>query len=122
MSNVQETTSPNGSIGTYVTGYILSLIATLSAYWLVVGTNFPKNVVLGIIASLAIAQFVVQVIFFLHLGHEKGRRWKLVAFSFMLVVVLIVVVGSIWIMDNLNYNMLNSPSQTDQYLHSQDGI
>jgi len=122
MSSIKSATGDGVSVSTYIVGYVLSLIATLTAYWLVVGTNFPKATVLGIIAALAVAQFVVQVVFFLHLGHEKGRRWKLIVFSFMLMVVLIVVVGSIWIMDNLNYHMLNSPQETNTYLHSQDGI
>lgn len=58
---------------------------------------------------LAFGQFVVQLVYFLHLGTEQKPRWKLLVFWFMIVVVLIVVVGSLWIMYNLNYNMIMPP-------------
>ena len=37
-------------------------------------------------------------------------------------IILIVVVGSIWIMDHLNYNMMASPADMNTYIQSQDGF
>ena len=39
---------------------------------------------------------------------------------FMLGIVLIIVGGSVWIMNNLNYRM--TPQQMEQYLKSQDSL
>ena len=37
--------------------------------------------------------------------------------------VLIVVIGSLWIMHNLNYNMMHmSPQEQLQYMHDNEGI
>ncbi|MBE8365690.1 cytochrome o ubiquinol oxidase subunit IV, partial [Leptospira borgpetersenii serovar Balcanica] len=43
---------------------------------------------------------------FLHMNASSEERWNLVAFVFTLLIIAIVVVGSIWIMWNLNYNMM----------------
>jgi cytochrome o ubiquinol oxidase operon protein cyoD len=60
---------------------------------------------------------MVQLIFFLHIGEERGGRWKLLTFVFVLMTLGIIVVGSIWIMNNLNYNM--SPAQVMKYIKDQ---
>ena len=60
-----------------------------------------------------------RLYFFLHLGKETKPRWKLYVFGFMVSVVLIIVFGSIWIMNNLNYRM--TPAQINQYMNSQGG-
>jgi hypothetical protein len=39
-----------------------------------------------------------------------------------MMVLLIIVIGSLWIMSNLNYRMMGSPSQVNQYIQSQDGL
>jgi cytochrome o ubiquinol oxidase operon protein cyoD len=49
-------------------------------------------------------QLAVQMIFFLHIGNEVKPRYNLIAFSSAMVVVFIVVFGSLWIMNNLNYH------------------
>ena len=71
------------------------------------------------IIFLAVVQLVVQLVFFLHLGRERQPRWNLLAFAFMAIVLLILVLGSLWIMNNLNYHM----TQTDMlhYLNNQGG-
>lgn len=55
--------------------------------------------------GFAISQLLVQLIFFLHLGRESKPRWNILVFLFAALVVLIVVVGSLWIMNNLDYHM-----------------
>jgi cytochrome o ubiquinol oxidase operon protein cyoD len=110
----------NGTLKTYVTGYLLSVALTLSAYLLVVNHAFSKtDVTAALIVFLALAQFLAQLLLFLHLGKETKPRWKLFVFSFMVTVVLILVFGSIWIMNNLNYRM--TPAQMNTYMNNQGG-
>ncbi len=106
----------------YVTGYILSLLYTLDAYLVVTKHLYGSTHTMLLIAGLAIVQLIVQLVFFLHLGRESKPRWKLVVFGFMLMVLLILVFGSLWIMQNLNYHHVSSPSQVNTYLSSQDGL
>lgn len=101
----------------YVIGYILSLGLTLTAYLLVTQHQLRYKLIVGLIAVLALTQFIVQMLCFLHLGNETKPRWKLVVFGFMLGVVLILVGGSLWIMSNLNYRM--TPQQMNSYMNDQ---
>src|ERR1700758_83908 len=94
------------TLAKYTTGFLLSLILTLIAYSLVVSGGM-NGWLLGTLGVLAIAQMVVQLIFFLHLGDETGQRLKLWSFIGMGIILLIVVIGSLWIMQNMNYNMLH---------------
>ena len=107
------------SLNTYIVGYVLSLFLTITAYLLVRGHVSTKWVLVGLVVGLALVQFIVQLLFFLKLGTETRPRWKLLVFGFMIMVVLILVFGSLWIMNNLNYRM--TPQQIQNYLQDQDG-
>lgn len=103
--------SATGNYASYVVGFALSLIITLIAYVIIVNKYFAStNQAILIIATLAIVQLFVQLIFFLHLGRESKPRWNAMALIFAGIVVLVVVFGSLWIMNNLDYNM----KHTDQ--------
>jgi cytochrome o ubiquinol oxidase subunit IV len=109
-----------GSTGSYVVGFILSLLLTLVAYMIVVQELFSLTWTLVMIALLAIVQLIVQLVLFLHIGKERRPRWKLVVFVFMVGVIVIVVGGSLWIMQNLNYHM--GHEDINIYLHNQDSL
>lgn len=115
-----KTAEPGQSHGTlqaYVTGFVLSLMLTAAAYVSVVNEIITDKVLIAVIVGLAVAQLLVQLVFFLHLQRESKPRLNLVVFSFMLLVVGIVVIGSLWIMNNLDYNMM--PHQMDQKMLEQ---
>lgn len=108
------------SLAKYVIGFLGSVAVTMAAYLLVTRGGVSRDVTIGIISALAVVQFIVQMVFFLHVADERKPRFKLMVMCLMLMVVLIVVVGSIWIMNNLNYRM--TPEQEQQYLKSQDSV
>jgi cytochrome o ubiquinol oxidase operon protein cyoD len=123
---VSEHEISHGNLTTYTLGFVLSLVLTLSAYFLVTRHALKGNVLLGGLFGLAFTQFIVQVIFFLHLGSEKKPRYNALVFVFMLGTVGIIVIGSIWIMTNLNYHHAHDhglPKQaTDQYIIKDEGV
>jgi cytochrome o ubiquinol oxidase operon protein cyoD len=108
------------SLTKYIAGFVGSIAITVLAYVLATGENYSKDIVVGLLAVLALVQFIVQMVLFLHVGSERKPRWKLMIMWLMLGVVIIIVAGSIWIMNNLNYRM--SQQQVRDYLHAQDSI
>jgi cytochrome o ubiquinol oxidase operon protein cyoD len=103
-----KTTVPDGghgSVTTYVIGFALSVILTLAAYGSVTHHVFGRTGLIAVIFVLAAVQLMVQLMFFLHLGREGKPRLNLMTFVFMLIVLIIIVGGSLWIMNNLNYHM-----------------
>lgn len=116
--------SSKASISSYTIGFILSVGLTLAAY-IIVETHtrsghiaYSHDSVTIAIMVLALIQLVVQVTWFLHLGSESKPKWNVISFLFMLLTVLIIGVGSIWIMNNLNYNMMNE-HEMNTHMHEQ---
>ncbi|MGB7977958.1 MAG: cytochrome o ubiquinol oxidase subunit IV [Chlamydiales bacterium] len=94
-----------GSFKTYAIGFLLSIVLTLASYFSVTNHLLTGWVLIGAIFTFCLIQVFVQLVFFLHLGKEARPRWNLTIFLFMLLVLVIIVLGSIWIMDNLRYNL-----------------
>jgi cytochrome o ubiquinol oxidase operon protein cyoD len=111
---VAQHDTARGTLASYATGFVLSIALTIWAYIAVVQHTFTGEGLLVWLLGLAVVQFVVQLLFFLHVGAEAKPRWKRLTIVLMLVFVLIVVLGSIWIMYSLNYRM--SPEQMNQYM------
>lgn len=92
----------HGSYKTYAIGLVLSLILTGASFLLVIlGTHYPY-----LLMGLALIQAAVQLIFFLHLGQEAKPRWETLSFYFMVLILLIVVVGTLWIIYDLNARIM----------------
>jgi cytochrome o ubiquinol oxidase operon protein cyoD len=103
-----------GSFTSYLLGFILSILLTLSAYFLVREQVFSRWVLTLSIVGLGVIQMFIQLLFFLHLGSESKPRWNLLSFLFMTMVVLILVFGSLWIMYNLEERVMPSMHATHQ--------
>lgn len=112
----------NGKLVSYVVGLILSIGLTLVAYFAVVDHWQAGWTLAIILLALAIVQFFVQMLFFLHIGREKKPRNRQLVTILMIVIVLIVVIGSVWIMYNLQHRMMPSEQQMKNYMNSQQGL
>lgn len=104
-------------IAKYIVGFVLSLATTLVAYLVVKDGLYTGTELLWVLGGLAITQMAVQLVFFLHIGEAPGVRVRTLAFSFMSLILVITVVGSIWIMHHLNYRMMDmTPDQKTEYM------
>ena len=120
ISNGVTHDTAHGSFSSYVIGYAFSIALTLASFAIVIGGYLHGTQEIVAILTLAVVQLIVQLFFFLHLGREKSPRWNLVVLSFASLIVLILVVGSLWIMNNLDYNMMHmTPTQMDRYMQDQ---
>ncbi|NOW47741.1 cytochrome o ubiquinol oxidase operon protein cyoD [Novosphingobium sp. SG751A] len=102
-------TSSHGTAASILWGFLLSLILTALAFGAVMGGAVPRGAVLPAITLLAVAQLIVQLVFFLHLGPRQGQRGNTAIFLMTAMLIGIVVSGSLWVMYNANHNM--SPTQ-----------
>ena len=55
---------------------------------------------------LAIAQMGVHLVFFLHITTGPDNTNNVMALAFGVLIVLLLIVGSLWIMTHLNHNMM----------------
>lgn len=94
-----------GAFKSYLTGFLLSILLTLAAYFIVVEHVFSSRILIYTIIGLGIIQMFIQLLFFLHLGQEPKPYWNFQLFLFMITILLILIIGSLWIMENLRYNV-----------------
>lgn len=89
----------------YLTGFVLSVILTAVPFGLVM-SGVRAAVAVPVALALAVTQIVVHLVYFLHMDRRSARSWNMAAFLFALIIVAIVVVGSLWVMHNLDLNMM----------------
>ncbi|MBP9741991.1 MAG: cytochrome o ubiquinol oxidase subunit IV [Burkholderiales bacterium] len=97
----------HGTLKSYIIGFILSIALTIIPYALVVHHLLSGDALIIAVVLLGIVQLLVQLIFFLHLSANKAQRWNSMTFAFTVLIIFLLVVGSLWIMWNLNYNMMD---------------
>ncbi len=113
----------SGRIGrSYICGYIFCILLTAFAFWLVAQHSLSSSSLLLVLLLIAAVQFVVQIVFFLHLGKEVSARDKLIILACTSVIVLILTAGSVWIMHSLDQRMMPSVDQMNIYMESQQGM
>ena len=92
--------------GGYLLGLGLALLLTAASFGigpsgLVWGPAIPAA-----LAALAIAQIGIHLAFFLHITTGPDNTNNVLALAFGVLIVFLVIVGSIWIVANLNHNMV----------------
>ena len=82
------------------------MILTAASFW-VANTSllWAPGIPLGL-AVLAIAQMGIHLVFFLHITTGPDNTNNVLALAFGVLIVTVVVVGSVWIMFDLNDNMM----------------
>lgn len=98
----------HGTLKAYLIGFAASIILTAASFFLVISEVLSGHLLAYTISALAFVQAIVQLLFFLHVGQEAKPRWETVVFYFMVMVLLIIVVGSLWIMEDLNDRVMSN--------------
>ncbi|WP_126975688.1 cytochrome o ubiquinol oxidase subunit IV [Frigidibacter oleivorans] len=97
----------HGSYRSYATGFGLSVILTAIPFWLVMGEVLEgRGLTIALVLACALAQVLVHMVYFLHLNTRSDEGWNFVATIFTIIVVVIMMAGSLWVMHNMNANMM----------------
>ena len=96
----------HSSVKSYVIGFVLAVILTVIPFKIVMDGTMERGTMLWIILGMAAVQIVVHLKYFLHLDGSNGQRWNVMALLFTVLILFIVLAGSLWIMHNMNANMM----------------
>jgi cytochrome o ubiquinol oxidase operon protein cyoD len=101
----------------YTIGLALAVTLTAASFW-VSNTSllWAPGISLGL-TVLAIAQMGIHLVFFLHVTTGPDNTNNVMALAFGVLIVILVVVGSLLIMADLNDNMM--PTAEIMNLHMQ---
>jgi len=104
-----EEYEPTASYLSYTAGLGLAILATIVSF-VVSQTHllWPPGIPVGLVA-LAFAQIGIHLVFFPHLGSGPDNTNNILALAFGVLIVFLVITGSIWIIANLNWNMMDMP-------------
>ena len=89
----------------YLVGLFLASFITVVAFF-IAGTNlvWGPSIPLALVV-LAIAQIGVHLVFFIHITTGPDNANNVLALAFGVLIVMLIMVGSLWIMSNLSQNM-----------------
>ena len=96
---------------TYSVGLGLAILTTIVSF-VVAQTNllWAPGIPVGLIV-LAFAQIGVHLVFFLHLGSGADSTNNILALAFGMLIVFLIITGSVWIIANLQTNMMLMPAR-----------
>ena len=102
-----EEQEPTANYLSYTAGLVLAILLTIVSF-VVAQTNllWQPGIPVGLIV-LAFAQIGVHLVFFLHIGTGPDHTNNVVALAFGVFIVFLVITGSVWIIANLNWNMMD---------------
>lgn len=103
--------SGHSSVSGYLVGFVLAAILTVIPFWMAM-TGTPNFMILVV---FAVVQIIVHVVCFLHIDASRPQRWNLMTFIFAIVTILIIVVGSVLVMENSMRNMMSAKQM--QYMN-----
>ena len=100
----------DGSVAQRIVGYLvglgLAILLTATSFF-VAGTDLVWQPSIPVaLVVLAIAQMGVHLVFFLHITTGPDNTNNVLALAFGVLIVFLVIGGSLWIMANLNHNMM----------------
>ena len=90
----------------YLIGLVLAVILTSISFYIVHSSLiWTPGIPMGLVV-LAVAQMGVHLVFFLHLNTGPDSANTVLALAFGLLITFLIIAGSLFIMVNLDHNML----------------
>lgn len=113
----------HGTFGRLMTGFALAALLTLVPFALVMGeVHMARSTLVAIIMGLGAVQIVVHLVYFLHVNRQAEEGWTLAATIFSVIILVIVMAGSLWVLHNMDANMMPMPDMEHMIdLHAQQG-
>jgi cytochrome o ubiquinol oxidase operon protein cyoD len=90
----------------YLVGLGLSTLITVVAFFIAQTTLVWQPSIPVALFVLAIAQMGVHLVFFLHITTGPDNENNILALAFGVLIVLLLIVGTLWVMSHMNHNMM----------------
>ena len=90
----------------YLIGLVLAVGLSAVSFYIARSTIVWAPSIPIALSVLAVAQMGVHLVFFLHITTGKDSVNNVLALAFGILIVMLLVFGSLWIISNLNHNML----------------
>lgn len=113
---------PHSTFSGYMTGFVLSVVLTAIPFWLVMAKVITdRNTAVLVLGAFAVVQILVHMVYFLHMNGRIEGGWTLLATIFTVVFVAITISGTLWVMFNMNANMMPGHPTAPPAVHDGPG-
>ncbi len=90
----------------YVLGLVLATGLTIASFGIAgTGLLYGPGIPVALLV-FAVAQMGVHLVFFLHITTGPDNTNNILALAFGVLIVMLLVIGSVWIMSEMNHNMM----------------
>jgi cytochrome o ubiquinol oxidase subunit IV len=97
---------PTEGVGNYLIGLGLGTLLTIVSFFTAQTTLVWHPSIPVALGVLAIAQMGVHLVFFIHITTGPDNVNNVMALAFGVLIVMLLIVGSLWIMAHMNQNMV----------------
>lgn len=112
---------PHVTLREYLIGFVLSVVLTAIPFWLVMNDVISnRNTAVLVLGGFAVVQILVHMVYFLHMNGKIQGGWTMLSTLFTVVFLAITIVGTLWVMFNMNANMMpghGTPPTTHSPVH-----
>jgi cytochrome o ubiquinol oxidase subunit IV len=103
----------------YIIGLVLASLLTVASFYMVASNLVWGPAIPAALAALAVAQIGVHLVFFIHITTAPDNTNNVLALAFGVLIVALIIGGSLWIMYNLDRNMLPTGQTMHQMMQMQ---
>ncbi|HUZ13670.1 MAG TPA: cytochrome o ubiquinol oxidase subunit IV [Caulobacteraceae bacterium] len=90
----------------YLIGLALAAALTAASFYFARSGVIWAPAIPAALTALAVAQMGVHLVFFLHITTGADNTNNVLALAFGVLIVALIIGGSVWIMANMNHNMM----------------
>jgi cytochrome o ubiquinol oxidase operon protein cyoD len=90
----------------YLMGLALAAVLTAASFYFARSGAIWPGAIPAALTALGVAQMGVHLVFFLHLTTGPDNTNNVLALAFGVFIVFLIIGGSVWIMYDMNHNMM----------------
>lgn len=98
---------PHSSLREYLIGFGLSVVLTAIPFWLIMAKVITdRSTGILVLGAFAVVQMLVHMVYFLHMNGRLQGGWTMLSTIFTVIFLGIAIVGTLWVMYNMNAHMM----------------
>ena len=101
MDKLEKHVEHDSDLQSYLWGFMFSVLLSVAAFGVMLCGFFGRETTMVVLGCLAMLQLLVQLRYFLHIDGRRESREDLYLILFSALVLLMMVIGTVWVLGDL---------------------
>lgn len=101
MGKLDEHAEQDTDLRSYLLGFVFSVVLSAAAFVVMLGESFGRETTMVVLGCLGMLQLFVQLRYFLHIDGRRESQEDLYLILFSVLVLLMMVIGTVWVLGDL---------------------